>query len=374
MSGVASPPSPFGGWSTEIETLRDALVVPPDQSAFVQETGIVSQTGQFCEQGALWRKHRPLTTAPEPVSDAPDTLPGRWLWGGVLWSNFGHFLAESTARLWALDHLNEPVDGILFVPKRPKNGDRLKGFHQPFFDLMGIKTPLRVATRPVRVETLVVPGQGFGLGAISTGTDKVRAQFAARFARDVAPEGPEKLYVSRSALGFERGSIIGETLIEEKLAADGYEIFHPQDHPLEVQVARYRAARQVVATDGSALHLLAFAMPREQRLAIIARRVSSAVDLLVDHIGAFTGQRPHLINAVRWSWFPEGEPSVRRLAMGELDLTAVGSELAAAGFVSGGESWANLSDAEVDAILQGTGRGWHLKRWAARQRAEAAGS
>ena len=324
-------PSPLGGWSDSLARLDGALVVPPQVSGFQQQAGILAADGRYCPEGALWRRFRPLTLEPDPVTGPVADLPGRWLWGGVLWAHFGHFLAESTARLWALDHLaglvDGPLDGVLFMPKRPRNGEKITGYQADFFRLMGVDVPIRVATGPMRVEQLVVPGQGFGLGEISAGTDKVRAQYADRFARDVAPDGPERLYVSRSALGFAKGSILGETRMEERLAEEGYEIFHPQAHSMETQVARYRAARQVVATDGSALHLLAMARPAGQRLAIVARRQSSAVELLIRHVSSFTGADPLLVDALRRSWFPDGRKANKRHALGELDLAAVGRQL-----------------------------------------------
>lgn len=362
MDSDGDKPLSTGGWSEEIVTLERATVVPPVESGFVQAAGVLDARGVYCPRAAMWRKFRPLTTAPDRPETVTDTLSGRWIWGGVLWSHFGHFLAESTARLWALDAVDGPVDGLLFVPKRPRNEDRLKGFHKPFFDLMGVDVPIRVVTAPTEVEDLIVPGQGFGLGEISAGTQKVRAQYASRFAADVAPEGPEKLYVSRSALGLSRGSILGEPYLEDRLRQEGYEVFHPQEHPLEVQVARYRAARQVVATDGSALHLLAMAMPEDQRVAIVARRRSSAVDLLARHVDGFTGTTPLVITALHRSWFPEGRRKVKRLALGELSLPDVGRRLAEAGFVSDGSDWRPLQEAEVRAALQASGMGWYTNR------------
>ncbi|MEM8730303.1 MAG: glycosyltransferase 61 family protein [Pseudomonadota bacterium] len=356
------PPSSIGGWSETIEAVNSATIVPPAASGFQQKAGILAFDGRYCATGALWRRHRPLTLAPDPATPKA-ALQGRWLWGGVLWAHFGHFLAESTARLWALNSLDGPIDGVVFMPKRPRNGEKMTGYQTDFLRLMGVDGPVRVVTEPTSVEELLVPGQGFGLGEISAGTQKVRDHFAASFARDVAPEGPEKLYVSRSALGFEKGSIIGETYIEDRLAEEGYEIFHPQAHPMEVQIARYRAARQVVATDGSALHLLAMSQPKGQRLAIVARRKSSAIELLYRHIASFTQADPLLVGALRRAWFPDGRKSNRRLALGELNLADVGQQLQDFGYITGGHGWSNLSDADVRSALESTGRTWHLKPW-----------
>lgn len=364
-------PSPEGGWSEDIITLRDARVVPPDSTDFVQRAGVLDNGGAPVPQAALWRRHRPITTPPEPPGGALKILLGRWLWDGVLWGHFGHFLAESTARLWALEHLDEPVNGVLFIPRRPDAENELKPFHKTFFDLMGLDVPVRQATYPIRVEELVVPGQGFGLGEISAGTPRVRASRLARLGEGIAPEGGEKLYISRSELGFAKGSILGERQVETWLAEEGYEVFHPQQHSLDTQIARYKAACRIVATDGSALHLVAMTGCKNQEIAIIARRQSSAVDLLARHVASFCERSPHVLHSIDGTWFPTDRKRNRakRLALGELNLPNIGAQLVERGFIRSTSNWRALREDEVRRTLAETGRDWEMPPWQRRQRA-----
>jgi hypothetical protein len=350
-----SQPVPEGGWSEQIVTLQDPVVIPPKESGFVQAAGILDADGKYCAQGALWRKFRPLTTAPEAPVSEPDFLAGRWLWGGVLWAHFGHFLVESTSRLWALDALDAPVDGVLFVPKRPKVGDSLRGFQTDFVSLMAADTPIRVATVPTRVEHLVVPGQGFGLGRLTAGTPRFRAAIHRSFASNVAPDGPEKIYISRSALGLGKGGLLGEEHLEELLRAEGYEIFHPERHDIATQIARYKAARKVVAADGSALHLYAMVGKPDQSVAMILRRKSSANNLLAANIEHFCGAGPLVIDALKTEWVRAGKLKSNRLSFGELDHTQIGLRLEEGGFVRNGTDWPGLTDAQRQKIFADKG-------------------
>ena len=245
-----SQPLPDSGWSDSVTALTNAIVVPPVQGGFVQAAGVLESSGQYCPTGALWRRYRPLTTEPAQPVDPPAPLAGNWLWGGVLWAHFGHFLVESTSRLWALDHLDAPLDGIVFIPKRPRVGNARRGFQTDFLNLMAPGLPVNVVTNPTQVESLVVPGQGFGLGLITAGTQKFRDAIHNRFARDVIPDGPERLYISRSALGIGKGGLLGEEKLEHLLKEQGYEVFHPEKHDIATQIARYKAAKQVIAADG----------------------------------------------------------------------------------------------------------------------------
>ena len=351
LGAVGGQPEPTGGWSEEIVKLKRAVVVPPLKGDFIQPAGVLAEDGTYCAHGALWRKFRALTVMPE-MPERAEPLPGRWLWGGVLWAHFGHFLVESSARLWALDQLEQPVDGILFMPRRPRAGDAVRGFHKDFIQLMAPDMPVRVVTDPASVEELVVPGQGFGLGRITAGTEAFRQAVHNRFAADIAAEGPEKIYISRSALGIGKGGLLGEERMEELLASEGYEIFHPQRHDMATQIARYKAARQIVAADGSAIHLFAMVGRADQSLAIVLRRKSSANNLLQSNVTHFCEREPLMIEALRSEWVKAtNKKKSNRLSFGELDLQRIGAMLAEGGFIRDAAAWQALSDEERQALF-----------------------
>ncbi|ADE85330.1 glycosyltransferase family 61 protein [Rhodobacter capsulatus] len=347
-------PEPQGGWSTRIVCVPDALVVPATVPDMVQPMGIYDAEGAYVREGVLWRGRRLMVEPeirPEPVAD----LPGRWIWGGILLNHFGHFLVESTPRLWALDAVEGAVDGLIFTVKREtieEAGElRLQPFQRLFFDLLGIDLPIRILSQPTRVARLEVPGQGFGLGAIAAGTAPFRAFFETRFARNIAPQGAEKLYISRSALGPARGGVLGEDRIEAALSAAGYEIFHPQKHSLQSQIAHYKAARQVVALDGSALHMVAMVGRRDQQVAMIRRRVSDVSDSIVTHLTAFTGRAPQVIDVIEQDWVRSDRKRADRHSVGQLDLPALGRALVAGGFLPEGAGIAAMTEAEIHAAV-----------------------
>ncbi|EBA06067.1 FkbM family methyltransferase [Sagittula stellata] len=346
-----SPPKPNEGWSRETVTLERPVVVPPATRSHVQETGVLTREGLPVQHAGLWRGQRLLTVPPAMPDAEIERLPGKWLWGGVLWRYFPHFITESVTRLWALEGMDQSdFDGILFVPKNPGNDDPAPGFHRAFFDLMGTSLAIREARSPARPDELVVPGQGFGLGEISKGTPEFRAAMAARFASDVKPEGPEKLYISRSRLGPQRGALLGETALETLLEAEGYTIFHPQEHSLEVQIAHYRAARQVIAAEGSSLHLYAFAGRADAQVAMILRRKSKATQHISTHIEGFTGVKPLWIERLRRTWARADTPR-KRLHIGEPDFAAIQKDLVTGGFIGTGSAWAQPPEDELQALL-----------------------
>lgn len=338
------PPDHNGGWSAQISDITGAFIVPPSNRGFISSSGVLTADGDPCPSGALWRKLRPLTLSPEMPDGPIEKLPGTWIWGGVLAGHFGHFLMESTGRLWGLDAHPE-ADGIIFVPKGPKLKS-LYAWQEEFLALAGVAKRTVLAGEPLQVERLLVPGQGFGLGQIVRGTQATR-DFFSGFAAEVSPQGGGKLYISRSNLKPQKGLLIGEHELEERLAADGYEIFHPQKHSLQVQVARYKAAHRIIAAEGSAVHFLALVAKPHQQLAMIIRRRSTATDQIKEHIQSFAGIEPLILDALRRIWERPGQPRAR-LSLGELDLPRLQTMLASAGFISkDSPAWPPLENADV---------------------------
>lgn len=346
-----APPVPDGGWSTQITTLNDAIVVPGTEQRFVQSAGVLTSQGQSVHTGALWRNGRALTTPPALPEGRLPMRKGTWLWGGVLWMHFGHFLVESMSRLWPLAHLNEEIDGILFIPKRPRNGSEVIDFQRDLIALMGTDAAVACAGTPERVERLIVPGQGIGLGQMIRGTDRFRAAVQDRFSKDIAPDGPERLYISRSALPEGRGNLIGEPTVETYLRDAGYTIYHPEQHDVRHQIATYKAARQVIAAEGSALHLLAMVAAPQTQIAMIVRRPSGATQNLETHITAFTGRPVTMVSHLIRAWKPKGAAKPR-MWKGELNMPAVQNTLAAAGFIDANlPRWQSLDASAVQSAL-----------------------
>ncbi len=345
------PPHPDGGWTESIEKADDVVIVPPVETGFVQRAGLLHADGSYLANGALWRNGRSLTTKPTmPEGDLP-LRKGTWLWAGVLWMHFGHFLVESTSRLWALNQIKDKIDGILYIPKRPRNGDEVLDIHREFAALMGTEMPVICVDKPERVERLIVPGQGVGLGKMVSGTDSYRKAISKRFAKKVKADGPEKLYISRSKLPAGRGTLVGEAELEENLIRQGYTIYHPQKHDLTSQIATYKAAKQILAAEGSALHLLAMVASPKTQIGMVVRRPSGATQQLIRHVESFSGRAPEVITTLARSWKP-AEDAKPRMWMGELDMPALEQELTAAGFIKPAKTkWKALSAEDVKKRL-----------------------
>ncbi|MFZ7093257.1 FkbM family methyltransferase [Primorskyibacter sp. 2E233] len=341
------PPSPQSGFAPQIQVHEQAVVLAPCENSLAVPSGVISVSGEDVPEAALWRNKRRLNLPFSLPEDEIEELPGTWLWGGTLWQYFAHFIVESSCRLWGLDHLNgEKPDGIVFIPRRHRGAQEFASFQTGFFEALGVDLPIHVVHPAARVERLIVPNQGFGLGEISAGTPAFRNFMHRRFGEGIAADGPENLYISRSRLGPKRGALVGEARIEQELAAQGYEIFHPERHDMPTQIARYKAARRILASEGSALHLFGFVGRADQRVGVITRRKSMATQHILSQLRSFTGAEPVLLDTLRRVWQHKETPRAR-LSTGEPDLPKLQHALVREGFIQPGPIWEPLAEADV---------------------------
>lgn len=358
MSSLTSATDPELPLGRDLAPRRNVLLVPwgtNEPKGARRAAGLFGADGAYLAEAACLRyDDDPLTIEPEfDHGAAVEEVPGRWLFGGMLYAHFGHFLCESTGRLWALDHAEGPFDGVIWLPKVPLGHPaKLTRPYEPFFSALGrSRLALKAPQSLARIEQLVIPEQGFGIGLMAAGRPEYRSFMRRNLGREIAAEGDERLYVSRANLPTKRGSVLLERRIEALMAAEGYDIFSPEAHPVEVQIARYKAARQIVGLDGSALHLAAMVCAPEARVAIINRGPSQNIDDYARQFQHFAGIAVQQVEAIRAYWFEEGRRVVKRETHALLDFVATAQALAESGFIARPELWHAPPEADLAAEI-----------------------
>ncbi len=348
-----------------IVTLLNGSMIPPLQGrhALHGAVGVFDADGAFCAQANIYRNFGFLLR-PEPLRSMPDeVLPGRHLYGGQINHHFGHFLCESIARLWPLREGGKGFDSILFLSRRAGAQTDLQRFQTEIFDLLGVRIPVRVITQPMRVESLTIPEQGFGTAKLCAGTPRFRAYVRDQFARDVKPDGPERLFISRAGLSVRKGAMIGEDVLGRCLEREGYEVFLPERADIPTQIARYKAARWIVGSEGSALHLFGLVGRSDQRVALIARRSNlKASRCIVAQLDSFCGRAPVLIDAIRREWDTVPGPVRSSKSIVELGVARLHEKLRADGFALSRTWRFKQPDGQrrVERISRRTGRDYRL--------------
>ncbi|MFV0299559.1 MAG: glycosyltransferase family 61 protein, partial [Paracoccus sp. (in: a-proteobacteria)] len=197
-----------------IVIVDNAIVMPPPRGANAhnnrfQSSGVLTPEGEMVENSITWGEGRQVNIAPEMPDPATiEHLPGQHMFGGILFGHFGHFLVESTTRLWALDELRPAIQSIVFTPKVNGRPMQIVQHFRPLFNVLGATVPIRSTPVPLRVDRLFVPRQGFGQFELMRGSEAFRADTPRFAGKHVPAKGALKISLSRSGLARDRGGII----------------------------------------------------------------------------------------------------------------------------------------------------------------------
>lgn len=341
------------------EVLSDAILVPASRNrSWAVEAGLFDKEGHPHPLSQGWHyEGNPATKFPALPATISGTCSGRFLFLGHYTPHFGHFLLETTARLWHLHQCPADYDGAVLLHQPQEDRGRIERDLGRFMALCGWEMPpLLWADIPVRLEQVVVPMQGSGALQLMQASPEYRDMIHSRFARDIAPRGADKIYLSRTAFDHRHGSLIEEAKLERLLAGEGFHIYHPQEHGLEEQVAQYKAARVIAGVDGSAFHLLALVVRPHQKVVIFQRRPAPEVQMQAEQLRRYGAGEVRVLAAAPTAWSPAG---VRRSALSVFGVTAfpaAGQALSKMGVISRPELWTDTPQDELRKHIRRIGR------------------
>lgn len=219
----------------------------------------------------------------------PRKLDGIFVYGGPIFNNFGHFIAECVHRCWAYEfaqsELNLHVDKVVFTPqvRRRFSWFRAKTYKLPpvyieIMNYLGIPTEkIRCTFSPETVKTLVVGQQA----SYFRGKTKSRPAYLAFLERCYAKASVshtstthKKLYVSRRDFSL-RGAYAGEQYIQNFLEEQGFQPYYPEQHCITSQLSTYKQAQEIIFAEGSAVHVLELLGELKASVSVICRRSRS---------------------------------------------------------------------------------------------------
>jgi capsular polysaccharide biosynthesis protein len=220
---------------------------------------------------------------------APEALPGAWFHLDSEWpGHFGHLVTEQLSRMWAWDRVRqmEPDVRVLLTLQHDREPAVLAPFETAVLGAFGI-TPddVHVFTAPCRPERLYTATGMFSLPRFAhPAMTRIWDRVGDHVVRE-APKRrrPRRLFVSRRPSLKRSCHNVAE--VEELFRHRGFEVVHPEEHPLAEQVALFRAAETIAGFAGSGLFSLAF-----------CRRPKQVVVLGPD---AYTARNEYLICALR---------------------------------------------------------------------------
>lgn len=202
------------------------------------------------------------------VPDNPDKRDEDVIYGGYLFEHWGHFLVESTCRLWyVLQNVSDTRPVVFAVSRKPSK------VFTDFFDFLGLKDRILFVNRPTRFKNVSVPEPSF----VFCRQDRMSPLFLMPFDRiveQVESAGFDKVYLSKSKWTGLDFQCFGEEKLERAFRKNGYHIVYPETMTLKEQVAVLKGASEIATSAGTLAHNILF-LPssdlKERRLIILNR-------------------------------------------------------------------------------------------------------
>lgn len=269
---------------------------------------------------------------------------GTYVFGGFVRVHFGHFLVECLGPLWVLDAVEEPIDGVLFMPYHANPNETLRNIRLlddhsgRWLKALGVDEKIDIIRQPTQVDKLILSENGLGLSERFRGSSWFQ-RFARRrnahYRSEKPPNANTSIYVTRTKLSGRKGGILGETALENTFRNAGYRIFAPEKHSLEDQLAIYASAKRIVAVEGSALHLPPFVIENDCRVAVLSRR--SGIDKIASEFGeqyaGFVDVDLDIIDTAKDHWVPAGQLRTNLESFAVVDFDETYDRLVALGYL-----------------------------------------
>lgn len=276
-------------------SIHDNCIVPPpsimSRGPLSFRGGVYDESGRMIPGTGLQRniggKATELAIAYDDVSKFPVEHFAEAVYGGCYFEHFGHFMVETTARLWWVVESGYKGPVIFQVMSTG-----IASFARTFFSMLGIDAVFVPRNTAVRIGRLTIPGASL---VVQVWASKA---FTRPF-REVAKKLPstgrgERLYVVR---GRGVGSAFGEATVQKALEREGFQTLDPTEASLQEQIAAFANARQIVGVIGSAMHSLAYCQRAEQ-VGYLARSatISTTFPAIDDAIGSYDSH--YLVNVL----------------------------------------------------------------------------
>ena len=198
--------------------------------------------------------------------------PMLYVWG------FGHFMAESTGRLWACRSYRGKIDGYLVLAF--STDLNLPEYVRSLFKYFSINPKkIHLVNDLSQVENLIVPESGNYLGY-------EKYWFASELKKFITPnlfykkDLPKKIIIRKSRKYW--GRLAGLSYFSSLLVKSDFEVIFPEEHSLEKQLSYIYSADVIVWEEGSACHILEIISHLKSFSILIKRRpLENPIDWLL---------------------------------------------------------------------------------------------
>ena len=241
-------------------TLENAVVTPPFEvfdeanGRRESEAGVFDQYGHYIQNTSISIKKKvSLPAIPIPYID--ETV----IYCGMLILHYGHFLLQSTARLYYCLKHPELNWRLCFVTG---NADTpIPKYIYDFFNLLHIPwSRLLILSSYTRFKTLILPPLSSRYYVDYTEDYILPFQ---RAAENIPPANHKKIFISRKKWNG-LAKCFGEEKLEELFRKNGFHSIMPEQMSLQEQIATFKGAEMIAGINGTAFHNVLFTSGKKQ--------------------------------------------------------------------------------------------------------------
>ncbi len=249
----------------EMAFVPDAIYVPPGKNhlggLFDNNLKPIPQAVSRRDR-QIWLS-KPLANQAIDVGRLPQIQSDKpYFFIGDVKDHFGHFLLESTSRLWPLLYLPPAFAGqYLYCSKNRSPAVLEKPFIKEIFACFSLSPQDFVAyQQPCRIKNVFVAAPAFeirlqGRPIFRQSMQHVGNTLAGNLS-EINNTNLTPVYLSKSKLVGGVSRIINEVAIEESLRRKGVDIWHPETVGLAEQVRELSRRKYIMGSVGSAFHTL----------------------------------------------------------------------------------------------------------------------
>lgn len=253
-----------------VDEISDAYVLPTELR--VDSNSIVGAV--YNHRGGLvlpsvrpayfgtWRAADPISYDRQWLEKNAKFIPGKFVYGGHFFNQWGHFIFETLSTAWCADRyggLTLLLGAFVLDSTRRNIWNALEG-RKELLRAAGWEGPIELVIEPLRVQKLFVPHRSSVVGSRYDALGSldelgvVYDRVVDRLAGDVAQT--ERI-VARRPKGHKRAHP-EEEAIYASLASEGWSVIEGWHLSPAEQVRTFASARVVLAFNGSSLHNSAF--------------------------------------------------------------------------------------------------------------------
>ena len=186
---------------------------------------------------------------------------------GYLSNHWGHFLTDSTTRLYAFLENADKNKKYAYLLDEGSDGTLVENVER-FLELLGIREQIIFVSQVTRCPRIVIPEQAYVANSFySNAFLNVFEKVASAVDCQKYPVY-KKVYFSRRKFGKARKSEFGEEILLNLFKKNRFKMISPERCTLDEQIAIIRNASCVAGIIGTITHNLLFAQPEKQMLII----------------------------------------------------------------------------------------------------------